>query len=135
MGGALLPGRRRKLRRRFKGGRGGIANGARICKRLKRPEIDSASLCSLRAGTSNRIVLPTGQADNRFLGSPRKVYKYGLRAFRGENYILCPPSLNIPDVPAFVPYPSILVVPDVQAVLKGLSHQMDLAFEDMLGQF
>ncbi len=31
--------------------------------------IDSASLCRVRAGTSNRVVAPVRQAGNRFLGS------------------------------------------------------------------
>jgi hypothetical protein len=39
--------------------------------------IDSANLCSLEAGTTNRVVLLARQAGNRFLGS-LKVYKHGL---------------------------------------------------------
>jgi hypothetical protein len=31
--------------------------------------LDSASLCSWRAGTSNRVSVPARQAVNRFLGS------------------------------------------------------------------
>jgi hypothetical protein len=47
---------------------------ARICKCLKRPEIDSQdsippAYVAWRAGTSNRIVVPARQAGNRFLCS------------------------------------------------------------------
>jgi hypothetical protein len=51
---------------------------AGICKRLRSPGIDSASLCSLAGPyTANRVVVPTRQAVNRFLGS-LKGYKFGL---------------------------------------------------------
>jgi hypothetical protein len=47
---------------------------ARICKRLWSPGIDSKELISpayvaCRAGTTNRVVVPARQAENRFLGS------------------------------------------------------------------
>ncbi len=47
---------------------------ARICKRLRGPEIDSEKSISQayaawRAGTSNRVVVPARQAGNRSLGS------------------------------------------------------------------
>jgi hypothetical protein len=41
--------------------------GARICKRLSSPGIDSAYV-AWRAGTTNRVVAPAHQAGNRFLG-------------------------------------------------------------------
>ncbi len=55
---------------------------ARICKRLRRPGIDSEVLIppayvARRAGTTNRVVVPARQAGNRFLGF-LKIYKYGL---------------------------------------------------------
>jgi hypothetical protein len=48
--------------------------GARICKRLRSPGIDSKkpippALVARRAGTSNRVVAPARQAGNQFLGS------------------------------------------------------------------
>ncbi len=47
---------------------------ARICKRLRRPGIDSEdsippAYVAWRAGTKNRVVVPARQAGNRFLGS------------------------------------------------------------------
>jgi hypothetical protein len=44
---------------------------ARICERLRSPEIDSAGLCSLadRYYTSNKVIVLARQAGNRFLGS------------------------------------------------------------------
>jgi hypothetical protein len=47
---------------------------ARICKRLRRPGIDSEdsippAYVALRAGTKNRVVVQARQAENRFLGS------------------------------------------------------------------
>ncbi len=47
------------------------------------------------------------------------------------SFFPCPPSINIPDLPVLSPCPSILVIPDVLAVVKGLSHEMDLRFEEM----
>jgi hypothetical protein len=46
---------------------------ARICKRFKRPGIDSKGLNlpvyrAWRAGTSNRVVVPAREAGNRSLG-------------------------------------------------------------------
>ena len=51
-----------------------IWSGARICKRLNRPGIDSEdsitpAYVALRAGTTNNVVVPARQAGNRFLGS------------------------------------------------------------------
>ncbi len=51
-----------------------LASRARICKRLRRPGIDSEdsilpAYVALRAGTAKRIVVPARQAGNRFLGS------------------------------------------------------------------
>jgi hypothetical protein len=55
---------------------GGIVEAiiARICKCLRSPRIDSKesiapAFVAWRAGTSNRVVVPTRQAGNRFLGS------------------------------------------------------------------
>jgi hypothetical protein len=47
---------------------------ARICKRLRRPGMDSEecitpAYVACRAGTTNRVVVPARQAGNRFLGS------------------------------------------------------------------
>ncbi len=47
---------------------------ARICKRLRSPGIDSEESIPLayvawRTGSTNRVVVPTHQAENRFLGS------------------------------------------------------------------
>jgi hypothetical protein len=47
---------------------------ARICKRLRRPGIDSEdsippAYVAWRAGTTNMVVVPACQAGNRFLGS------------------------------------------------------------------
>jgi hypothetical protein len=47
---------------------------ARICKRLRRPGIDSEDsippdYVAWRAGTTKRVVVPARQAGNRFLGS------------------------------------------------------------------
>jgi hypothetical protein len=47
---------------------------ARICKRLRRPGIDSEdsippTFVAWQAGTTNRVVVPARQAGNRFLGS------------------------------------------------------------------
>jgi hypothetical protein len=47
---------------------------ARICKRLRRPGIDSEvsippAYVALRAGMTNRVFVPARQAGNRFLGS------------------------------------------------------------------
>jgi hypothetical protein len=47
---------------------------ARICKRLWSPGIDSEESISpayvaCRAGSTNRVVVPARQAENRFLGS------------------------------------------------------------------
>ncbi len=47
---------------------------ARICKRLRSPEIDSnesipPAYVVWRGSTSNRVVVPSHQAGNRFLGS------------------------------------------------------------------
>jgi hypothetical protein len=47
---------------------------ARICKRLRSPGIDSEESIPLanvawRTGTTNRVVVPTRQAGNRFMGS------------------------------------------------------------------
>jgi hypothetical protein len=39
------------------------------CNHLRSPGIDSDSLCSLAAGTSNRVVVLARQAGSRFLGS------------------------------------------------------------------
>ncbi len=55
---------------------------ARICKRLWSPGIDSeesipSAYVAWRASTTNRVVVPTHQAGNRFLGS-LKGLKYGL---------------------------------------------------------
>jgi hypothetical protein len=55
---------------------------ARICKRLRRPGIDSEdsippAYVAWRAGTRNRVVVPAGQAGNRLLGS-LKGSQYGL---------------------------------------------------------
>ncbi len=49
-------------------------NWDRICKRLMRPGIDSEdsippAYVVWRAGTTNRVIVPTRQAENRFLGS------------------------------------------------------------------
>ena len=49
-------------------------DGARICKRLRSPGIDSKepippAFVAWRAGTSDRVVVPARQAGNRFLGS------------------------------------------------------------------
>jgi hypothetical protein len=46
----------------------------RICKRLRRPGIDSEdsippAFVVRRAGTTNRVIVPARQAENRFLGS------------------------------------------------------------------
>ncbi len=51
-----------------------IVSRARICKRLRRPGIDSkvsipTAYVAWRAGTSSRVVVPVRQAENRFLGS------------------------------------------------------------------
>jgi hypothetical protein len=51
-----------------------LQSGARICKRLGSPRIDFEDLIppayvALRAGTTNRTVVPARQAGNRFLGS------------------------------------------------------------------
>jgi hypothetical protein len=43
------------------------------CKRLKSLGIDSASLLAWRAGTSDRVVVPAGQAGNRFLGHSKNL--------------------------------------------------------------
>jgi hypothetical protein len=48
--------------------------GARICKRLRRPGIDSEdstppAYVTLRADTTYRVVVPARQAGNRWLGS------------------------------------------------------------------
>ncbi len=57
---------------------------ARICKRLKRPEIDSEdsippAYVAWRAGATNRVVVPARQAGNRFLVSLKGIHhKYGL---------------------------------------------------------
>ncbi len=45
-----------------------------ICKRLRSPGIDSEESIppayeAWRAGTTNRVIVPAGQAENRFLGS------------------------------------------------------------------
>ncbi len=47
---------------------------ARICKRLRRPGIDSEdsippAYVAWRAGMTNRVVVPARQAGNRFMGS------------------------------------------------------------------
>jgi hypothetical protein len=47
---------------------------ARICKRLRRPGIDSEdsippAYVAWRVGTTNRVVVPARQAGNRFPGS------------------------------------------------------------------
>jgi hypothetical protein len=47
--------------------------GARICKRLRRPGIDSEDIIppafvAWQSGTTNRVVVPARQAGNRFLG-------------------------------------------------------------------
>jgi hypothetical protein len=47
---------------------------ARICKRLPSPGIDSeesiqSAYVAWQAGTTNRVVVPVRQAENRFLGS------------------------------------------------------------------
>jgi hypothetical protein len=44
----------------------GVLIRARICKRLRSPGIDSASLCSL---AGKRVVVTASQAGHRFLGS------------------------------------------------------------------
>jgi len=49
-------------------------NRARICKRLRRPGIDSEdssppAYVAWRSGTKNRVVVPARQTGNRFLGS------------------------------------------------------------------
>jgi hypothetical protein len=51
-----------------------ILSRARVCKRLRRPGIDSEdsippAYVEWRAGTTNRVIIPTRQARNRFLGS------------------------------------------------------------------
>jgi hypothetical protein len=45
-----------------------------------------------RVGTTNRVIVPARQAENRFL-APLKVYKYGLRnRFKGiDSASLCSP--------------------------------------------
>jgi hypothetical protein len=55
-------------------GAGEQTSGARICKRLRRPGIDSEDSIppanvAWRASTTNRVVVPARQAGNRFLGS------------------------------------------------------------------
>ncbi len=49
---------------------------ARICKRLRRPGIDSEdsippAYVAWRAGTTNKVIVPARQAENRFLGSTK----------------------------------------------------------------
>ncbi len=61
---------------------------ARICKRLRRPGIDSEVLIppayvARRAGTTNRVVVPARQAGHRFLGSLK-----GLQIRAQENFNL-----------------------------------------------
>ena len=61
---------------------------ARICKRLRRPGIDSEvsippAYVARRAGTTNRVVVPARQAGNRFLGSLK-----GLQIRAQENFYL-----------------------------------------------
>jgi hypothetical protein len=56
---------------------------ARVCKRLRSPKnrfqkIHSASLCSWRAGTSNRVVVPWYRYLPIRLRIDSWVYKYGL---------------------------------------------------------
>jgi hypothetical protein len=51
-----------------------LMNRASICKRLRRPGIDSEDLIppafvAWRAGMTNRVVVPARQAGNRLLGS------------------------------------------------------------------
>ncbi len=60
---------------------------ARICKRLGSPGIDSeAAYVAWRAGTTNRVAVPSRQAGNRFLAS-LKVLKYGLWLHRLAEFI------------------------------------------------
>ncbi len=56
---------------------------ARICKRLRRPGIDSEdsfppAYVAWRVGTTNRVVVPARQAGNRFLGSLKGLQIRGL---------------------------------------------------------
>jgi hypothetical protein len=49
-----------------------VPSGARICKRLLSPGIDSEksilpAYVACRAGTTNRVVVPARQPENRFL--------------------------------------------------------------------
>jgi hypothetical protein len=60
---------------------------ARICKRLRSPGIDSeesiqSAYVAWRAGTTNRVVVPVHQAENRLLGSLK-----GLQ-IRAQNNVL-----------------------------------------------
>jgi hypothetical protein len=59
---------------------------ARICKRLRRPGIDSEdsippAYVAWRVGTTKRVVVPARQAGNRFLGSLKGLQIRALGSF------------------------------------------------------
>jgi hypothetical protein len=66
---------------------------AQICKRLRSPGIDSASLCSL-AGMSNTVVIPAHQTVNRFLGSLKGLQIWAQGSLQSSWLLFLAPSLG-----------------------------------------
>ncbi len=77
--------------------------GARICKRLWSPGIDSEESISpayvaCRVGTTNRVVVPARQPENRFLGSMKglQIRARVVNEFVGEWKAAIPHPLLLP---------------------------------------
>jgi hypothetical protein len=74
---------------------------ARICKSLRRPGIDSEdsippAYVALRAGTTNRVVVPARHAGNRFLGSLKGIQIRAQATFLGWRHRFLVPEIIDP---------------------------------------